>query len=583
MRADATGAEDGMDFNTLKRNLKKDYSKLTVVKLAIAGDSATQLYAQAVRAYGYNLGINFEIYEADYDQIDMQVFDASSGLYAARPDYVIIFQSTEKLLKSFCKRGAADRARFADDHVARVRGMYDALTARLKTRVIYFNFAFIDDGVFGNFSNKVEGSFPYQLRKINYELMNLSRELKNLFINDLDALQSRRGRVTLSDRKIYINTDIIFSLDFLPEIARNTADIIMAISGKFKKCAILDLDNTLWGGIIGDDGMENIQIGDLGIGKAFTEFQLWLRELKQRGILLAVCSKNNEETARQPFREHPDMVLRPEDFSIFVANWENKADNIRYIKEILNIGFDSMVFIDDNPVEREMVRTSLPEIAVPEMPEDPAEYLDFLRSLNLFETASYSEEDGTRTEQYRQEAERRIVQQVHTNEDDFLKSLDMSAEVRPFNAFNTPRVAQLTQRSNQFNLRTVRYTEEEIGAISASDDYVPLAFNLKDKFGDYGLISVIIMKKDGAALFIDTWIMSCRVLKRGMENFCLNEIARIAREGGFKTVVGEYLPTPKNGLVLNHYRDLGFADSDGRWILSVDEYRDRTHYIARNA
>lgn len=571
-----------MDFNTLKRNLKKDFSKLKVVKLAILGDSATQLYAQALRAYGYERGINFVIYEADYDQIEMQVFDASSGLYADRPEYIIIFQSTEKLFKVFCKRGTAGRAGFADAHIDGVRNMYEALAGRMKARIIYFNFAFIDDGVFGNFFNKVESSFPFQLRKINFGLMNLSRELKNLFINDLDALQSCLGRAAVSDRKIYINTDIIFSLDFLPEIARNTADIIMAISGKFKKCAVLDLDNTLWGGIIGDDGVENIQIGDLGIGKAFTEFQLWLRELKRRGILLAVCSKNNEETAREPFRDHPDMVLRLEDFSIFVANWENKADNIRYIQEILNIGFDSMVFIDDNPVEREMVRTHLPEVTVPELPEDPADYLDFLRTLNLFETASYSEEDEGRTEQYRQEAERRIVQHVHTNEDDFLKSLEMSAQVKPFTAFNTPRVAQLTQRSNQFNLRTVRYTEEEIGKISASGDFIPLAFNLKDRFGDYGLISVIIMKKEGGALFIDTWIMSCRVLKRGMEHVCLNELVKIARERGFKTIAGEYLPTPKNDLVRDHYRDLGFTESGGRWILSVDDYRDRVHYISHD-
>ncbi|HOD15757.1 MAG TPA: HAD-IIIC family phosphatase [Spirochaetota bacterium] len=567
------------DFNQLKKNLKKDFSKFKSARIALLGDSATQLLAQAIRGYGYEVEMSFEIWEADYDQIEMQVFDTSSEVYASKPDYVIIFQSTQKLMKYFYKLPASERAGFADAHLEKVRGMYDTVTSKLKCRVIYFNFAMMDDAVFGNFANKIDFSFTYQLRKINLGLMDLARGLKNLFINDIESLACRYGTDTVNDMSIYVNTDIVFSLDFMPAVAKNIADIILAISGKLKKCAILDLDNTLWGGIIGDDGMENIQLGDLGIGKAFTEFQLWLKELKKRGILLAVCSKNTEEIAREPFEKHPDMVLRMEDISIFVANWDNKADNIRRIQSVLNIGFDSMVFIDDNPVEREMVKTHVPDVTVPDMPEDPAEYAGFLRSLNLFETASFSEEDESRTEQYQQEAKRKIAQEVYTNEDDFLASLNMKAAVSPFNKFNTPRVSQLTQRSNQFNLRTVRYTEDDIAKIAASAEYLNRAFSLKDKFGDYGLISVIILHKREDALFIDTWIMSCRVLKRGMEIFTLNEIVRIAREAGFKKIIGEYLPTPKNGLVKNHYADLGFQSTGGHWLLDVDSYADRVNFI----
>lgn len=570
-----------MNFNRLKKNLKKDFSKFKTVKVAILGDSATQLYAQALKGYGYEVDINFDIYEADYDQIDMQIFDTTSGVYAFKPEYVIIFESTQKLMKSFYKLGNQEKAGFADAHISRVKSMYETLTTSLGCRVIYFNFALIDDTVFGNFANKINISLTYQIRKINYELMNAGSWLKNLFINDLDSLMSHHGRKFVTDTNIYINTDIIFSLDFLPVIAKNTTDIILGIMGRIKKCVILDLDNTLWGGIIGDDGIENIQIGSLGIGKAFTEFQLWLKQLRHRGILLAVCSKNTEEIAREPFEKHPDMVLHMDDFSIFVANWENKAENIKYIQSILNIGFDTMVFIDDNPFEREMVKGAIRDITVPDMPEDPAHYLDYLRSLNLFETASHSEEDETRTEQYQQEAKRTMAQRVYTSEEDFLKSLDMTATVSGFNQFNTPRVSQLSQRSNQFNLRTVRYTEDDITKIAGADDSINLAFNLKDKFGDYGLISVIIMKKQEDALFIETWIMSCRVLKRGMEHFCLNELVRIAREQGFKKIVGEYLPTPKNGIVKDHYANLGFANSGGRWILNVDGYRDKVSHIRK--
>ncbi len=567
------------DFNHLKKNLKKDFSGHKKARLAVLGDSATQLLVQAIRGYGYEVEMDFEIFEADYDQIEMQIFDTSSEVYSFKPDYVVIFQSTQKLMKSFYKLPAAERAGFADAHLDKVRSMYDTIASKLKCRVIYFNFAMIDDAVFGNFANKVGFSFTYQLRKINFELMNLAQRLKNLFINDIESLACRYGTDTVNDMSIYVNTDIVFSLDFMPAVAKNIADIILAISGKLKKCAILDLDNTLWGGIIGDDGMENIQLGDLGIGKAFTEFQLWLKELKKRGILLAVCSKNTEEIAREPFEKHPDMVLRMEDISIFVANWDNKADNIRRIQAVLNIGFDSMVFIDDNPVEREMVRTHVKDVTVPDLPEDPAEYVGFLRSLNLFETASYSEEDETRTEQYQQEAKRKVAQEVFTNEDDFLRNLNMTAGVSPFNRFNTPRVSQLTQRSNQFNLRTVRYTEDDIARIASSGDYAHMAFSLKDRFGDYGLISVIILQKREDALFIDTWIMSCRVLKRGMEIFTLNEIVRTARGLGFKRIIGEYLPTPKNGLVKNHYADLGFTVTGGLWLLDVDSYADRENFI----
>jgi FkbH-like protein len=567
------------DFTQLKKNLKKDFSKFKSARIAILGDSATQLLAQALRGYGYEVEMNFEIFEADYDQIEMQIFDTSSEVYAFKPDYIIIFQSTQKLTKSFYKLPNPERARFADAHLEKVLSMYDTITSKLKCRVIYFNFATIDDEVFGNFANKIGFSFIYQLRKINLGLMDLAQKLKNLFINDLDSLVSRHGTNAVNDLSIYVNTDIIFSLDFMPVVAKNIADIVLAITGRLRKCAILDLDNTLWGGIIGDDGMENIQIGELGIGKAFTEFQLWLKELRKRGILLAVCSKNTEEIAREPFEKHPDMVLRMDDISIFIANWDNKADNVRRIQSVLNIGFDSMVFIDDNPVEREMVRTNVKDVTVPEMPEDPAEYVSFLRSLNLFETASYSEEDETRTEQYQQEAQRKVAQEVFTNEDDFLKSLDMKAAVTPFNRFNTPRVSQLTQRSNQFNLRTARYTEEDIAKIATSNDHLHLAFSLKDKFGDYGLISVIILQKRQDALFIDTWIMSCRVLKRGMELFSLNEIVMSAREEGFKKIIGEYLPTPKNGLVKNDYADLGFTANGGLWELDVDSYSGKKHFI----
>nr|WP_246200135.1 HAD-IIIC family phosphatase [Maribacter luteus] len=373
---------------------------------------------------------------------------------------------------------------------------------------------------------------------------------------------------------------MVLSIDILPNVAAKTLDLISTLNGKFKKCVILDLDNTTWGGIIGDDGLENIQIGSLGIGKAFSEFQYWVKKLKNRGIIVAICSKNTESVAKEPFEKHPDMVLHLEDISVFIANWENKADNIRQIQSILNIGFDSMVFLDDNPFERNIVRENIPEICVPELPEDPADYLEFLYGLNLFETVSFSNEDSERTKLYQIEAERAKTAQKFTNEDDFLKNLAMVSTVAPFNKFNTPRIAQLSQRSNQFNLRTVRYSEADIERISKSGDYATFSFTLEDKFGDNGLICAIILQKENEdTLFVDTWFMSCRVLKRGMENFVLNTIVDYAKENGFHTIKGEYIPTAKNPMMKDHYPNLGF-DKDGTFFtLDVNHYQTKSNYI----
>jgi FkbH-like protein len=289
--------------------------------------------------------------------------------------------------------------------------------------------------------------------------------------------------------------------------------------------------------------------------------------------------------AKEPFEKHPDMVLHLEDIAVFRATWNNKADTIREIQEILNIGFDSMVFLDDTPAERALVRESLPGVTVPDLPEDPADYLEYLYGLNLFETVSWSGEDGERTKQYQTEARRVSSRTGFTSEGDFLASLGMVCEVKGFDDFNSPRVAQLTQRSNQFNLRTVRYTEADIGRLRKEEGVVKFTFSLSDRFGDQGLIAVVILeKRPERTLFIDTWLMSCRVLKRGMEQFTLNILADYARKEGYERMVGEYIPTAKNRMVEHHYETLGFvplATPEGRhlFVLDLEDYQAKPCFI----
>ncbi|MHC1775969.1 MAG: HAD-IIIC family phosphatase [Lentimicrobium sp.] len=567
-------------FTQLVKNLKNDFSKLKSIKVAVLGDNATQFLTQAVRGTGYDCGFDLQIWEADFNQVERQVFDPTSELYGYDPEIIIIFQSSHKLLAKYNKLKAEHYQSFSESQMALVDNLVSEISSKLKAKIIYYNYTEIDDSVFGNYANKIESSFLFQLRKLNYELMQFSVTHSIFFVCDISSIQNLYGKSVFFQTSVYINTEMVLSLDVVPAVAAKTLDLIAAMNGRINKCLILDLDNTLWGGVIGDDGIENIQLGSLGIGKAFTEFQYWIKKLKNRGIIIAICSKNNESVAKDPFLNHPDMVLRLDDIAVFVANWDNKADNIRLIQSILNIGFDSMVFLDDNPFERNIVRENIPGIIVPEMPEDPADYLEYLYPLNLFETVSFSNEDSERTKQYQVEAKRSLLQKNFTNEDDFLKSLHMVSLIEPFTKFNTPRVAQLSQRSNQFNLRTVRYTEADIEMISASDNFLTFAFTLEDKFGDNGLICVIIMKKENeSSLFIDTWFMSCRVLKRGMENFVLNTLVQSGKKNGFKTLKGEYIPTAKNGMVEDHYKSLGFFLNDGFWMLDIPSYIDRTTFI----
>lgn len=566
-----------LDLKQLKRLVKQEHSALPRVKVALLGDTATQLLATAMRGAAIDMGFNIELYEADYDQVEQQFFDPDSELHCFAPQYIVLFQATHRLLDDHAAMPPEQRQFLAQRRLDFIEGIAGD-KAWEGCRIICLNYPEIDDTVFGNYANRVEGSLIYQTRLLNVGLMRLAQHYDSLSVVDLAALQAQMGRQTMFSPSVYASTEMVLSIDALPSVAYRIIQVIASQRGMFKKCLILDLDNTLWGGIIGDDGIEGIQLGhSLGIGRVFTELQQWCKKLQQRGIILCVVSKNDEAIAKEPFLNHPDMVLRLDDIAVFIANWETKVDNIRSLQQILNIGFDSMVFLDDNPFERAIVREHIPSITVPELPEDPAEYLEYLYSLNLFETASASEVDVKRTQQYQQEAQRMELKRTFGNEQEFLASLDMQARVEPFNAFNTPRVAQLTQRSNQFNLRTIRYSEDDVKRLSQDPEVIDLAFSLSDRFGDHGLIAVVVMRPlDSQTLFVDTWLMSCRVLKRGMEHFTLNQMVEIARSQGYKNIVGEYIATPKNGMVAAHYASLGFtqlASDPARWTLDVSKYQ----------
>jgi FkbH-like protein len=369
---------------------------------------------------------------------------------------------------------------------------------------------------------------------------------------------------------------IPFAQMFLPLYADHVCRLLGALSGKSRRCLVLDLDNTLWGGVIGDDGLKGIHVsqGD-PLGEAHLDLQRYALSLRERGVVLAVSSKNEDAVARLPFREHADMILREEHFAVFQANWTDKAANIRAIAEELSLGLDSFVFVDDNPFERELVRQALSQVAVPEMPADPSLYATALSAAGYFEAATFSAEDLRRASYYEGNARRAVLQQQSGGIQEYLASLQMEIVFQPFDETGRARITQLISKSNQFNLTTRRYTEAEVARIETDPDCFTLQIRLSDTLGDNGMISVIVCRSKEDLWDIDTWLMSCRVLGRGVEQAVLRELLQRARERNIRALIGTYRPTDRNKLVEQHYSKLGFSlesecpDGSTTWLLDV--------------
>lgn len=571
-------ANDQLDYLSLiKKSRRIDVSNITqTIRLAVLSDAATQQLIPLLAVLCAERGVKLDIYEAGYDAIDFEILNPISDLYKFDPQYIIILLSSHKLKSKL--HSLQNPATIVDDTIDRLTNLWSALKQNCSATVIQSNFVTPSERAFGNYELRVEESTGSLFYQINDQLTKQIRHFNNVLMFDVDYLSAEVGRRRWFDERLWVMAKAYCDLNHLPLVAKSMIDIMLAAHGKFVKCVVLDLDNTLWGGVIGDDGINGIILGDFDEGESFVAFQHFIKDLKQRGIILAVVSKNEHANAILPFRDHPKMVLKEEDIAVFIANWDNKADNIRLVQQTLNIGFDSMVFLDDNPFERNIVRQYLPEVIVPELPDDPALYLKTIADLNLFETASFSATDRERGDQYREAAKRELTKSSFTNVSEYLTSLNMQIKLERFNNFNLPRIAQLIQRSNQFNLTTRRYGEAVCEALMSDATAVPLTLTLADKYGDYGLISVIILKTAQDALVIDEYLMSCRVLQRGVEQFAMNRIVELAKQKQLKFVRGSYLRTAKNDMVKDFYARFGFVkvetheSGDSNWLLTVDDY-----------
>ncbi len=545
-------------------------------KIAFLGSFTTHQLVSLLELYLAGGWVGAEVYEADYGTFRQEMLDPQSDLYKFRPDFIVL---------ATCWRDLGHRPELGDDR-AEVQRKVEAELAdwsllwrtahdKLGCQIIQNNFDAPPWRILGNHEMRHAASFGRYTTLVNLAFQDHAPSY--VTIHDTDNLAATWGRWEWGDDRFYQHAKLPCSPELLVDYAHSLASLILAHLGVVKKCLVLDLDNTLWGGVIGDDGLGGIRLGQGDPeSESFVAFQSYVKGLRQRGVILAVCSKNTDSIAREVFEKHSEMVLRLDDISCFVANWDDKASNLVRIAEQLNIGLNSLVFVDDNPAERSIVRQLRPEVAVPELPPDACGYIRALERHRFFQPLVLSNEDLKRTDYYRADSARQAAESSAEELDGFLKSLEMTALFGPIEPATLERAAQLIQRSNQFNLTTRRHSAADLLAMMADDAWLTRTVSLRDRFGDNGLISVLLAKVVGDALEIDTWLMSCRVLKRGVEQFLLNRLCEFAQLRGLRALRGEYIPTAKNGLVRDHYASLGFtqlscADSaHSAWEFRVD-------------
>jgi FkbH-like protein len=445
----------------------------------------------------------------------------------------------------------------------RFESLWEKIHRQLGAVVIQNNFDFPSLRPLGNLeASEAFGRVNFVMR-LNAEFAAYARKHSHFLINDILYLSAQVGHAAWFRQSYWYSFHMALSPTASLSLGQNVASIVKAIYGKSKKCLVLDLDNTLWGGVIGDDGLQNLVLGkDHPVGEAYLDFQRYVKNLRDRGVILAVCSKNDEENAKEGF-SHPDSVLKLGDFSIFKANWKTKPENLREIAAELNIGLDSMVFVDDNPAERALVEEQLTEVAVPNVGSDVSAFAAILEQERYFELAKIVPDDLNRSAFYSSNAERSACESNFSDYGDFLASLQMHAEIGSFRPVYLERITQLINKTNQFNLTTRRYTSAEVVAIAQDPSFLTLYGRLADKFGDNGLVSVLVGQIVDDVVQLDLWLMSCRVLKREMELAMFDALVLECQKHGIRKIVGLYVPSKKNSMVAGHYASLGFSKVTG--------------------
>jgi len=585
-----------LDYQTILRSYKAFKRKLSsfeyqqTIKIAILGGSTTAQLADILSVFLMKIGIRPCFYESQYNKYYEDIMFENEELQAFQPDIIYLHTTNRNISNwpqvSDTPEGVEDRL---DSQYQRFQEVWDKIKDTYHCAVIQNNFELSDQRLLGNLDSYDLRGHTHFMMELNQRIAQYARSNTNFHINDIHYLSSSMGLDTWYDEKLWYAYKYAMSLEGLVMLAYNLSVMIKSMYGLSKKCLVTDLDNTLWGGVIGDDGLENIELGpETPLGEAYTDVQQYLKQLKQRGIILAVCSKNDDHTAKQGLT-HPDSVLTLEDFAHFTANWQEKHESLKQMAIDLAIGLDSLVFLDDNPVERQLVADQLPTVAVPNIGSDVTQYIKYLSHSGYFEPVTLSTDDLQRSQYYQANAERSQSIATYGSYDDFLLSLNMHAEIKFFSALYLDRITQLINKTNQFNLTTRRYILPEVQTIANDDSYLTLYGRLEDKFGDNGVVAGIIGRLEQAILHIDLWVMSCRVLKRSLEIVMFDQLVYRCQQRGINVIQGSYIRTPKNGMVADHYQKLGFErilqDSQGNssWRFVVSPaYCPQNHWMEVN-
>ena len=566
---------------------------LRPLRLAVLASHTVDHLAAAIRVAGLQRRLAVDVHIGPYGLYRQLLLGNDPALTAFAPQVVLLALDSRDLAFDLPLDASEDDVATAvDERLEQLRRLWRRAKEHLGAQVVQQTLIPTDPSLFGCYDALVPASPNSLTERLNTAMRAAARE-DGVLLLDLAWHAAREGLTAqLADPVRWHHAKQLVSPALAPFYGDLVARVAAAIVGLSRKCLVLDLDNTLWGGVVGDDGVEAIRLGQGSAeGEAFLAFQRYLAQLGRRGIILTVCSKNDPAIAEAAFKDHPEMALRHDEMAAFVANWDDKAANIRTIARTLDIGTDSMVFVDDNPAERDIIRRELPEVAVPELPDDVAHYPARLSQAGYFEAASFTRDDTARGRSYALNAARREELERATDLDGYLSSLAMTMTAAPISSADLARTTQLINKTNQFNLTTRRYTEAEVERLVKVPDAVTLCLRLRDRFGDNGLISVILARRDTAwpqeELLIDSWLMSCRVLGRQVETAALQVLAAEAHRRGAKSLIGEYRPTPRNGLVADHYAKLGFAPcpspcdtAEGSfWRYEIETGPRLAHYI----
>jgi len=555
------------------------------IRIAFLASSTINGFEETMRVKCFQKGIDCITYVADYNQYNQEILNQDSELYKFKPDITFLILDTRHILgEHFFSPYSIDynnRKEIVYTKHKEIQNICRTFQDNFDSKLVVTSLQIPNYSPYG-ISEGEEYGLKDIIYKINHELFDEFQRPASpkVFIYDFNEFVSKFGENNIFNYKQFFSGDIKISIEYIPKFVNELMRYVYAISGISKKCIVLDLDNTLWGGVIGEDGFDNIKLGDNPVGRSFVEFQKRLLALNKRGIILAINSKNNFDDAIEVIQKHPNMILKEENFACVKINWDDKVVNLQKIAEELNIGLDSMVFFDDDPINQEYVRESLPGVLVIDLTKDSSQYPQIITEMKEFDVLEITEEDTKRSDMYLGQKKRKELENKVSDFNEFLKQMDIEVSVQKANSFSIPRISQLILKTNQFNLTTKRYQEEEVSKFSTSEDKIVECVKVSDKFGDNGITGTyIIEKKDNDEWIIDTFLLSCRIMGRGIEEIMMNQIIENAKLLGVKRIKGEFIPTTKNKPAEDFYEKLGFKKEDKFWVFNTDDTIKKPEYI----